>query len=279
MLDYTKQAINKGNILSKTNIQINTKQEIQELRIIVKSFGYIIEIVYNVQEESEENKDEKVIKKKIENDNHLNIDLGVNNLATLTSNLRLRPILVNGKIVKSINQYSNKLLSILKSTKKRNKVLEKRYFRLEYQFHKIANYIVNYAYKNNISKIIIGNNDNWKQESSLGKVNNQNFQYIPFKNLIDKITYKAKLLGITVIPTEEAYTSKANFFAKDPLPKFDEPKPKFSGKKKGNLYITDDGFAVHKDVIGSLNIGRKVNPEFDIRARSVVATPVRVTIS
>ena len=84
------------------------------------------------------------------------------------------------------------------------------------------------------------------------------------------------MAGIDVVFTEESYTSKASFYDRDPLPRYGDDAPEFSGKRKHRgLYVTKDGFAVNADVNGSLNIGRKVIPEFlGIGDRSVAATPV-----
>src|SRR5699024_5284534 len=49
------------------------------------------------------------------NNNILAIDLGLNNLATLTNNVGLKSIIINGKILKSINNFYNKELARLRS--------------------------------------------------------------------------------------------------------------------------------------------------------------------
>ena len=134
--------------------------------------------------------------------------------------------------------------------------------------------------KYNCGTIVIGKNDGWKQEMNLGKKTNQNFQSVPFCNLMQKINYKAAMVGIRVIFTEEAYTSKASFLDRDPLPKFGETEPVFSGKRVNRgLYRAADGRLINADVNGSCNIGRKViQNEVVIQGldRSVAATPVRV---
>lgn len=217
MLVYTKQAVNKTNILSKTNIKINTKRDFQEIRIIPKKFGFMIEIVYNKKEES-----------KKDNDNYMFIDLGVNNLVTITSNRsELRPIMVNGRILKSINQYFNKRIKEITSLVKRKFLMKKRYFRIENYFHKTSKLIIDYCLKHNITKIVIGKNDNWKQEVDLGNITNQNFCFLPFNNLINKIKYKSELSGIETILTEESYTSQSSFFDKDVLPTYGKETSKY----------------------------------------------------
>ena len=99
--------------------------------------------------------------------------------------------------------------------------------------------------------------------SSPSKRNNQNFVQIPHAKLIELLTYKAKLVGITVIVTEESYTSKASCLARDPLPVYDPERaeePRFSGRRDGRWYHASDKQIIHSDVNGSYNSGRKVVP-------------------
>lgn len=255
---YSTQSVNKGNKLSKTNITFKTNKKAVEIRIIPKKFnGFILEIVY-----------EKKCKLKKEGKRFVSIDLGLNNLASITSDHH-KPILVNGRMLKSINQYCNKYPT------KNN--LKKRYFRIENYFHQASKFIIDYCIHYGISKIIIGYNEGWKQDINLGKVTNQNFCFLPFLNFINKIKYKAEIEGIEVVLIEESYTSKASFFDNDPLPKYEkDAKHTFSGKRvKRGLYKTKDGHLVNADVNGSLNIGRKVIHDWLVD-RSLVARPVKV---
>ena len=147
------------------------------------------------------------------------------NIITMVNNFGDKPITIkdNGKGIKSINQFFNKIISNLKpiyekqkikSGKKLKKVIIKRNFKVNDWIHKAGRFIVNYCIKNKVSKIIIGYNDDWKQEVNLGKKTNQTFTLIPFKMLINKIKYKAEEVGIKVITTEESYTSKCSFVAR-----------------------------------------------------------------
>jgi IS605 OrfB family transposase len=234
------------------------------IRIVHKKFGYIIEIAYN-----------KECKKEKNNNNWCSIDIGLNNLCSITSN-RVKPILINGRILKSINQWYNKQLSLLKSGKKKNELIKKHYFRIQNYFHHVSKFIINYCLKNNITNIIIGHNKNWKQGINHGKVNNQNFVFIPFNELIQKISYKAELNGIQTLVVEESYTSKASYFDNDLMQKDFE----FSGKRiKRGLYRTKGGFLINADVNGSLNISRKVIDnmvEMPLVNRSLVARPLKI---
>ena len=248
--------------LTATNncFSVPYREGYKQVVITPKAFGFVIEVQY----ESNDNKEKKT---KVSKDKVCTIDIGLNCLAAITYDQN-RPILVNGRIVKSINQWYNK-----RPCKSR---LRKRYFRLENYFHHVSKLIVDLCVKNGIGRIIIGKNDGWKSGINLGKKTNQAFCFVPTYLLLEKLKYKAAIAGIDVTFTEESYTSKASFYDRDPLPKYGDPVPEFSGRRKHRgLYVSKDGFAVNADVNGSLNIGRKVIPEFlGIRDRSLAARPV-----
>jgi IS605 OrfB family transposase len=248
--------------LTATNncFSVPYREGYKQVVITPKTFGFVIEVQY---ENGEKEKKPKVSKDKV-----ATIDIGLNTLAAITYDQN-RPILVNGRIVKSINQWYNK-----RPCKSR---LRKRYFRLENYFHHVSKFIVNLCVKHGIGRIIIGKNDGWKQNINLGKKTNQAFCFVPTHLLLEKVKYKAAIAGIDVTFTEESYTSKASFFDRDPLPAYEKGvSHEFSGRRKHRgLYISKDGFAVNADVNGSLNIGRKVIPEFrGIGDRSLAARPV-----
>ena len=247
--------------LTATNncFSVPYREGYKQVVITPKTFGFVIEVQY---ESKEKEKKTKVSKDKV-----ATIDIGLNCLAAITYD-QSRPILVNGRIVKSINQWYNK-----RPCKSR---LRKRYFRLENYFHHVSKLIVDLCVKHGIGRIIIGKNDGWKSGINLGKKTNQAFCFVPTYLLLEKIKYKAVIAGIDITFTEESYTSKASFYDRDPLPKYGDPVPEFSGRRKHRgLYVSKDGFAVNADVNGSLNIGRKVIPEFlGIGDRSIAAMPV-----
>jgi len=251
--------------LTATNgcFSIPFKEGYKQVVITPKTFGFVIEVQYDAPDQP---------KAKVKKERFCSIDIGLNNLCAITSDQH-RPILVNGRILKAINQWYNK-----RPCKTRAR---KRYWRIENYFHHVANYVVQNAIDHQMSRIIIGKNDGWKQRMKMRHETKQNFQYIPFWKLLEKIKYKAEAVGIEVVFTEEAYTSKASYFDGDPLPKWekDAPEPTFSGRRaKRGLYISKDGFAVNADVNGSLNIGRKVNviPEHQLGDKSLAARPVVV---
>lgn len=250
------------NMLTATNncFSVKFKPNYKQVVVTPKTFGFMIEVQYE--------KNEKKEKVKLNKNKVCTIDLGLNNLCAITLDQQ-RPILINGRIIKSINQWYNK-----RPCKSR---LKKRYFRLENYFHHVSKLIVDLCVKNKVSKIIIGKNDGWKQNINLGKKTNQSFCSIPYYLLMQKIQYKAAIQGIEVIFTEESYTSQSSFFDNDVLPKYGDNKVEFSGKRKYRGLYVSNGFAVNSDVNGSLNIGRKVIPEFyesRIRDRSLAARPI-----
>ena len=267
---------------------IPSLRNFKQVVITPKTFGFIVEVrceadgpeVKDVKFKSAEGGNREG-KDNVELDKNkvCFIDIGVNNLCAITSDQH-GPILVNGRPLKSVNRWFNKHPC--------KKTSRKRYFRIENYFHHVSKYIIRHCLSHSIGKVIIGKNDGWKSEMKMGRKGNQNFQYIPLFKLMEKIKYKAEAAGIEVVFTEEAYTSKASFLDGDPLPAYKKGamEPPFSGKRKHRgLYVSsakqnvvNGGFALNADVNGSLNIGRKVIPEFSlgIGDRSLAARPVRI---
>ena len=265
-------------ILTPTNkcFSVQSLKNFKQVVVTPKTFGFIVEVRYEVDESKEKGEGGRV---SLSPGKACFIDIGINNLCAITSGQH-RPILVNGRPLKSINRWFNKHPC--------NRTSRKRYFRIENYFHHVSKYIVQNCLNRGIGKIVIGKNDGWKCGMKMGKKSNQNFQYIPLFKLMEKIKYKAEAAGIEVIFTEEAYTSKASFLDGDPLPAYEKgaDEPVFSGRRKHRgLYVSSEkrnagkgGYALNADVNGSLNIGRKVIPEFSlgIGDRSLAARPVGI---
>jgi putative transposase len=272
------KALRQGLIIaSKTNIHIKTKvTNVLEVRFIPGVNAYVAEVVYEIEESP-----------KKESEYSAYLDLGLNNLATLTSNKStFNPRLICGKAIKSANQYYNKKVSRLKSqlpknqrTSKRIKSLTfKRNNKVDYYLHTASRYIIDTLLENQISLLVIGNNDNWKQNINIGKRNNQNFVNIPYEKLIQQLTYKAQLSGIKVVVTEESYTSKCSFLDLEPIKKQEI----YLGKRiNRGLFRSSSGYVYSADVNGSLNIGRKVVGESAFSSDSIVSfvvKPLRVKL-
>ena len=202
------------------------------------------------------------------NDRYLSIDLGVDNLAAITTNIGTKPILLNGKDLKSINQYYNKKISHCKSllpfypngkqhstSKQIERLYTNRNNKIISNIHRKSKFIVDYVSKHNINTIIIGYNEGWKQKTGLGTQNDQNFTQIPFLTFVQQIQYKAKLKGISVILYDEAYTSGTSFFDKE------YPNKQNYNKKRRihrGLFKTDSNILINADVNASYQIFKKV---------------------
>ena len=256
----------------KTNIGGN---KLCQVRIIPQATCYIVEVIYEKKEED----------LGLDKSNILSIDLGLDNLCTGISNAGIKPFIVNGKIMKSFNQWYNKLKAKLmnfvgdKGASKRLKRLNnKRNFWIEDKIHKVSRWIINLCKDNNIGSIVIGLNKGWRQEINLGKKTNQKFVEIPFSRLIDKIAYKGKLIGIDVQTVEESYTSKVDHLAFEPLEKRDV----YSGKRiKRGLFQSSVSKLINADVNGAIGIGRKVsgNSYVDrIISSGLAFNPIRINI-
>ena len=283
LLTYTSQAIsakelrqNKVIAPSGLNITIPTKvtfEQLNQVRIVPRLDYIVVEIIYTTEEQ----------RLKEDNGNYAAIDLGIDNLATLTSNVvGLQPIIVSGKKVKSTNHYYNKKLSKMKSVlDKRNngqktsrnlrKLTSKRNNKIKDYLHKASKAVVNHLVSNNISTLIVGKNDGWKQDTSLGSRNNQNFVQMPFNVFISMLSYKCKLKGINLILQEESYTSKCSFFDDEEICKHQT----YAGKRiHRGLFKTANGECINADVNGSLNILRKCKPTaFANGVQGVVVRP------
>ena len=256
----------------KTNIGDN---KLCQVRIIPQATCYVVEVIY----------EKKEIDLQLDKSNILSIDLGLNNLCSCISNVGVTPFIINGKIIKSFNQWYNKKMAKLmgyigdKGTSRRLRLLNnKRNFWIEDKIHKVGRYIVNFCKENNIGSIVIGLNKGWKQGINLGKKTNQKFVEIPFSKLIDKIVYKGKLIGINVQTNEESYTSKIDHLALEPLKKQEV----YLGKrKKRGLFQSSVGKLLNADINGAIGIGRKVFGDSYVSriiGSGLAFNPVRVNI-
>lgn len=251
-------------------------QNFRQVRVLPRGGKIIIEIVYN--KETEETKKD--------NNKYLSIDLGLDNLATITNNCNKPFIILNGRQIKSINQFYNKQMAHYRSiakrinnldcTKRMNRLTNKRNNLIDDLIHKASRKVVNYALSYGANTIIIGNNKNWKQNSKMSTKVNQNFISIPYSKLIKQIGYKAKIVGINVILTEESYTSGTSFLDNE-LPikdNYNKNRRVFRG-----LFVSNKGIKINSDVNGSLQIMKKVVPNvFDYGIEDLGLNPIRVNL-
>ncbi|MEH7387405.1 transposase [Bacillus sp. JJ1521] len=158
-----------------------------------------------------------------------------------------------------------------------------RHVKIKDFLHKVSFNIVKIAQEHQIDTIVIGKNKEWKQNSHLGKKNNQKFVQIPHALLIGLITYKANAKGIAVIVTEESYTSKASFLDGDYIPTFKMGNKEthiFSGKRiHRGLYRSKHNILINADVNGAANILKKVVPKaFANGIAAVCSQPLVVNV-
>jgi IS605 OrfB family transposase len=296
ILVYTIQAISKKGLKrgliqpSMLPIEVQTRQkDVDQVRIVPRKGFYVVEVVYG----------KEVKQADVNPAYYAGIDIGMNNLVALTSNKPgFVPVLVNGRPVKSVNQFYNKRKADLQSklghtgtTKRMERMTNKRNRRIDHSMHTASKRIIDVLVKEGIGVLCIGKNDAWKQEANMGKRTNQNFVQIPHARFISMLTYKAELVGIRVEVTEESYTSKASLLDLDPLPvraNGNDEQHTFSGKRvKRGLYRASDGRYINADINGAGNIIRKVAPDaFGLRAvedgkavlASLVVHPVRISV-
>ena len=256
----------------KTRISL---EQIKQIRIVPEATCFKCEIVY--EKEIVKNENLKI-------ENKISIDLGVNNLATMYSNVDEKSFIVNGRPLKSINQFYNKKLAKLhsfaenKSSKRIKNFTKRRNNKVKDYVHKASRWIINYCKDHNIGHLIIGKNDGWKQKSKMSKKVNQHFIGIPFEMLINQLIYKAEDVGIIVELTEESYTSKIDHLAGEEMKHHDN----YLGKRVyRGLFQFSTGKVINADVNGAIGIMRKVVGDSLVTkiADSVGAfTPVMITL-
>ncbi|NEO02405.1 MAG: IS200/IS605 family element transposase accessory protein TnpB, partial [Moorea sp. SIO3I7] len=222
----------------------------------------------------------------------MSIDLGLNNLATCTMTTGAS-LIVDGKKLKSINQWYNKLNGKLQSikdqqgikalTNRQSKLLRVRNNQVRDYLNKAARLIINQCITQKIGTLIVGVNPGWKQEISLGKRNNQSFVQIPHYNLRQKLQGLCQRYGIEYREQEESYTSQASSLDDDEIPTYNADNPvkyTFSGKRvQRGLYRSGGGHLVNADCNGAWNIGKKSKHNgFTGVSRGCLAQPTRIYI-
>ena len=255
--------------------------DIKELRILPRNKCFYFEFVY----------DKKVDIPKLNQNNALMIDHGLNNWLTCVSNVDTS-FIVDGKHIKSMNRWYNKQVSILKKNKPQgfwNKKLalitEKRNRQMRDGINKAARLVINHCLQNNIGTVIFGWNKRQKDSINIGKKNNSEFVPIPTARLKDRIEELCLQYGMRYVETEESYSSKSSFLDGDYLPTLGE-KPqdwKPSGRRvKRGLYRTAQNWYVNCDAQSAANIGRKVSRMLGIDlsrlARGALTRPQRISL-
>ncbi|PTL28479.1 transposase [Lachnospiraceae bacterium oral taxon 096] len=260
---------------------------IKEIRIIPKANARFFEIQYIYEAEC--------IQRNLNTNNALALDLGINNLVTAVSNSG-QSFIIDGKRLKSINQWFNKENARLQSikdkqhfsrkpTNRQKAVARNRNNKVNDYMNKTVRRVIDYCIINNIGTLVVGYNETFQHNSHIGKQNNQNFVNIPYGQLRNKLEYLCKLNDIVFVKQEESYTSKSSFWDRDDLPVYNADNPKeypFSGRRlHRGLYKTASGKTINADVNGALNIMRKssVVDMNILYSRGEVDTPIRIRIA
>lgn len=262
-------------------------KKVKEIRIIPKAKARFFEIQYIYEAEC--------VQRNLNTDNALALDLGINNLVTAVSS-NGRSFIIDGRKLKSINQWFNKenarLQSIKdkqhygkKSTNRQKAIARDRNNKVNDYMNKAARKVIDYCIANDIGTLIVGYNETFQRGSHIGNRNNQNFVNIPYGQLRSKLEYLCKLNGIVFVKQEESYTSKSSFWDQDDIPVYNADNPgeyKFSGKRvHRGQYKTASGKTINADLNGALNIMRK-SSVVDVNilyGRGEVDTPVRIRIA
>jgi len=238
-IDFDKVVLDatKGNELKIPLPKQLIGKNIKQVEIIPKPHSFQAVFVY------EEN--QATYQQAVPNDQVMSIDLGLNNLATCVTNGVIKPFIIDGRRIKSVNAYYNKRKAKIQSEleKYRGKkwsnrlqnLTDWRNARINDCLHKATAHVVKICLVNNISKVVVGDR------------------------------YKLGLHSIKLTVANESYTSKASFVDGDKMPKkyVKEAKPTYSGKRiKRGLYQSQDGTLVNADANGAYNILRKSDSKF-----------------
>ena len=262
-------------------------KKIKEIRIKPKANARFFEIQYIYEVEC--------MQRNLNKNNALALDLGINNLVTAVSS-EGHSFIIDGKKLKSINQWYNKRNARLQSikdkqtygkqrTNRQKAITRDRNNKVNDYMNKAARKVIDYCITNNIGTLVVGYNETFQRNSNIGTQNNQNFVNIPFGQLRSKLEYLCELNSITFVKQEESYTSKASFWDKDEMPIYNVDNSKeylFSGKRiKRGLYQSKEGITLNADINGALNILRK-SKVVSLEAlynRGEVDTPIRIRIA
>ena len=251
---------------------INPVGRLIQVRFIPRGTCYVMEVVTEIEIPDFPEREPTRI---------ASIDLGVNNFATITNNIGIQPIIINGRGIKSINQFYNKrrakIVSELKFvngarwSNKLSDITMRRFNRIKNFMHHTSKYIVDYCKKNDIDTLVCGLNEKWKQRQNIGSQNNQTMQAIPYDMFILQLTYKCQEFGINFKTTNEFYTSGTSFLDNEAPIKENYDKKR---RIKRGLFKSNNGTLINADVNGSLQILKKVFPNAFADGIEVCLTPL-----
>lgn len=259
----------------KFKTHLTNEDRIVSIRFVPKGSIYVLEIIYE-KEIREEYKETK---------NIASIDLGVNNFVTIVNNIGSVPIIINGKGIKSINQYWNKRKSKLQSelrirhnkgwSNELDKITLRRNNQIKNFIHHASKTVIEYCKSLNIDTLVIGLNNEWKQNCKMNNKATQNFVYIPYDMLISQLQYKCQNNSIRLIITEESYTSGTSFLDNEEPIKVNYNK---SRRIQRGLFKASNGQLINSDVNGAYQIMKKVFPEAFANGIKGCLTPVIINV-
>jgi putative transposase len=276
LLIYNSQAISRSMLRqgiiapSGLGIEVRTEKEnVKQVRIVPRQGHYVVEVVYEREPETND-LDSSLI---------AGVDFGVDNLMTVTSNLAgFMPLAVNGRSLKSINQFYNKrkaqlqALAGTRTTQRMTRLTNKRNRKVKHILHLATRRVIDHLVAHRIGTLVIGYNPGWKQRVNIGRANNQKFVAIPHAQAFQMLTYKAQLAGIEVVLQEESYTSKCSFLDGE----FPQKQRQYAGcRVQRGLFRAGDGQLINADVNGAYNIIVKAFPKAFEGIEGVVVHPVR----
>ena len=250
-------------------LRTNSIKKICQVVFAPRNDYFLVYVIYDTEDSTISQRSNKVAA----------IDIGLSNLATVTFSEEDDPILYRSDLMKinhDFNQITSKYVSILKKTqnqytsKRRNRLSEKRSSLIEDRLHKISREIINDLSHRGVSTVIVGKNTGQKINNKL-----KNFVQVPLFRLINMIKYKAELAGITFIQVNESYTSGTSFLDNESLTKeyYDKSRRKYRG-----LFLSNDSRRINADVNASFQIMKKVYREFTYTNSVKYANPTVKTI-
>ncbi|MCY0898122.1 MAG: transposase [Firmicutes bacterium] len=187
------------------------------------------------------------------------VDLGEVHLAVAHDGERT--VIVNGRKLRSIRQYQNKLKATLAAKQARRKKGSRRWRKLQRSkrkqlrkldhqmhdiLHKQTTTLVSTLHASGVQTVAIGDVRDLRQRVDYGPTANQRIHQMVTGQVRWMVTYKAKRLGMRVELQDEAYTSQ------------ECPRCEHRHKPRGREYLCPAcGFRFHRDGVGAINIRRK----------------------
>ena len=197
-------------------------------------------------------------------DNWVAVDPGIKNTMTIATHDHKSIIMRTSKLK---NLIASKMYLISKK-KSRNgnlesnaiKKIRNRYDnKISNELYKIANQFIDFLVANSIGTVILGQSDDFKQNSKLGRKTNRKWVSLPLVRIYEYIEYKCALLGIKVKRVTEEYSSKADALADDYIPetRFEGPQTFQGNRLLRGIYASSRGVLINADVNGALNIAKR----------------------